>query len=101
MNEKRKNNNYTRKCIVTGQILPVEQLTRFSLRKEKQEIFLDFDKNLKGRGAYFQFSLDNWEKLKKSKALNRVFRFNVSNDNYLKIEQELLEVLNEQKKQQN
>ncbi|UUD36301.1 DUF448 domain-containing protein [Mycoplasmopsis citelli] len=96
MNEKRKN-NYTRKCIITNEILPVEKLVRFSLQKDSKEIFLDLENVLKGRGAYFQFSLANWEKIKKTKALNRVFRFNVSNENYLKIEKELLEVLHEQK----
>ncbi|VEU76347.1 YlxR family protein [Mycoplasmopsis columboralis] len=101
MIETRKNNNYTRKCIITNQILDINKLTRFSLLKETQKVRLDLNKNLKGRGAYFEFTWENWEKVKKTKSLNRAFRFNVSPDDYLEIEKQLLEVINEQEKQQN
>ncbi|WP_036463963.1 YlxR family protein [Mycoplasmopsis sturni] len=95
-----KNKNFTRKCIATNQIVDVSQLVRFDLNKNK-EIRLDLKRELNGRGAYMIYSPENWAKIKKTKALNRVFRFGVSPEKYLEIEQELLEVYNEQKEQQN
>lgn len=95
-----KNNNFTRKCIATNQIVDVSQLVRFDLNKNK-EIRLDLKRELNGRGAYMIYSPENWAKIKKNKVLNRVFHFGVSTEKYLEIEQELLEVYNEQKEQQN
>ncbi|WP_245597282.1 YlxR family protein [Mycoplasma buteonis] len=89
------NSNYARKCIVTNTIVPIEKLVRFDYVKSENLITLDLSKNKKGRGAYFIPTLANWEKIKKSKALNRVFRFNVDKEVYEQIEQQLKEVLYE------
>ncbi len=96
-----KNKFYTRKCIVTNSIVNVENLIRFSFDKENKIIKLDLNKTKKGRGAYLLYSPENWMKLKKTKSFNRVFKFNFSSETYLKLEQELLEVVYEQKEQQN
>ncbi|WP_426460953.1 YlxR family protein [Mycoplasma hafezii] len=89
------NNNFTRKCIVTNQIVDISQLVRFDYQKSTQTITLDLNRTKQGRGAYFIPTSQNWEKIKKTKALNRVFRFNVPKETYDTIEQELKGVLYE------
>ncbi|WP_233262747.1 YlxR family protein [Mycoplasma sp. NEAQ87857] len=92
------NKTYTRKCIVTNQIVDISLLVRFNYNKKTQEVTLDLNKNLPNRGAYFIPNATNWAKLKKTKALNRVFRTNFTKETYETIEQQLMEVLNEQEK---
>lgn len=91
MNEK--NSNYTRKCVVTNQILDISNLIRFDFNKKNNKITLDWLKNKKGRGCYLKNDPTLWDKFKKTKALNRAFRINISNETYLEIEKELMEVL--------
>ncbi|WP_254616012.1 YlxR family protein [Mycoplasma sp. OR1901] len=86
------NRNFTRKCIATNQIIDVENLIRFNYVKTENKVTLDLKRESNGRGAYFIPSEENWNKIKKTKALNRVFKSNISNDNYLEIEQQLKEV---------
>ncbi|QNM93503.1 YlxR family protein [Mycoplasma sp. Pen4] len=87
---------HTRKCIVTQQILPVDELIRFDYNKKTNTVSLDLNKNLKGRGAYFAPSIQNWEKLVKTRCLNRAFRTNVPAETYQNLALQLKEVLYEQ-----
>ncbi|SJZ47260.1 YlxR family protein [Mycoplasmopsis verecunda] len=87
------NKTWTRKCIATNQIVDISQLIRFSFDKESSEVELDLNHNKKKRGAYFIPSIENWNSIKKTKALNRVFRTNIKPETYSNIEAELKEVL--------
>ncbi|AKA50003.1 hypothetical protein VO56_01930 [Mycoplasmopsis gallinacea] len=100
MNEKNKI-PYTRKCIITNEIVNHELLIRFDYNKSKNEVNLDLDRTLKGRGCYMLLNVENWTKAKKTKALNRAFRTNVSKETYDKIDKIIQEVLNEQEKYKN
>ncbi|WP_318024161.1 YlxR family protein [Mycoplasmopsis meleagridis] len=82
----------TRKCIVTNQIFPVEELVRFNYKKELNEILLDKEKKLKGRGCYFYPTRTNWELLTRKRGLNKAFRTNVSNETYNKFTADLEEL---------
>lgn len=100
MNEKNKI-PHTRKCIITNEIVNHELLIRFDYNKSKNEVNLDLDRTLKGRGCYMLLNDENWAKAKKTKALNRAFRTNVSKETYEKIDTIIQEVLNEQEKYKN
>ncbi|TDV23299.1 hypothetical protein BCF59_0645 [Mycoplasmopsis mustelae] len=95
MNEKTK--NYTRKCIATNQILDAKKLTRIDFDKKKNQLTLDINKTLKGRGAYFLCNLDNWNKITKTKALNRTFRTNITKEMYDNLQTAIMEVIYGQK----
>ncbi|MBU4690414.1 DUF448 domain-containing protein [Mycoplasma sp. ES3157-GEN-MYC] len=84
-------NQINRKCIVTGQILPVNDLTRVDYDKKTGIISLDLKKTKKGRGCYFVANDENWNFILKTKALNRSFRTNVTKNVYESIEKELKE----------
>lgn len=85
------NKNHSRKCIVTNQIKPITELIRFDYNKNTGLISLDLNKSLKGRGAYFIPTVENWERIKIRKGLNKVFKFNVTKQTYEQIEKELKE----------
>ncbi|MBU4689559.1 YlxR family protein [Mycoplasma zalophidermidis] len=84
-------NHTNRKCIVTGQILPVNCLTRVDYDKKTGIISLDLEKTKKGRGCYFVANNENWNLILKTKALNKSFRTNVTKNIYEAIEKELKE----------
>ncbi|MHA3825738.1 YlxR family protein [Mycoplasma sp. BRA285] len=92
------NKIYTRKCIATNQITDINKLVRFSFDKATNLVELDLNKNKLKRGAYFIPTQENWNYIKKTKALNRVFRTNISPETYTKIEEELKEVLYDKEK---
>ncbi|UUD35328.1 YlxR family protein [Mycoplasmopsis caviae] len=90
-NKIKKNSNFTRKCIITNLVKPVEELVRFDFNKKNNIITLDINRDKKGRGCYFIPTHENWEKLKKHKGLNRAFRTAVDKEVYNEIEKELEE----------
>ncbi|QSF13566.1 YlxR family protein [Mycoplasma sp. Mirounga ES2805-ORL] len=85
------NKIFKRKCIITNQIIEANKLIRFDYDKKNNIITLDIQKNKKGRGAYFLPSEENWQKIVKTRGLNRAFRTKVSNETYKSIEQQLEE----------
>ncbi|VEU70587.1 YlxR family protein [Mycoplasmopsis glycophila] len=91
------NANFSRKCIVTNEILDISKLVRFDYDKKNQIISLDLKREKKGRGAYIHLTPENWEKAMRNKALNRTFRTNVSKEVYEEINKQIMEVLYEQK----
>ncbi|MEE3928552.1 YlxR family protein [Mycoplasmopsis ciconiae] len=93
MNEKNKNINFTRKCVITHEILDISQLIRFDYNKKENLITLDLSRNKKGRGCYLKNDRALWDKFLKSKALNREFRTNVSLIVYEQLLKELEETI--------
>ena len=79
---------YTRKCIVTNQILPVDQLIRFVKTKDGL-IKIEKKTKLLGRGAYCLNNLESINELFKKKLLNRSFKTNISNEVYEKLKKEV------------
>ncbi|WP_223216326.1 YlxR family protein [Mycoplasmopsis cynos] len=86
-------NSLKRKCIITNQIIEISKLIRFDYKKATNILKIDWDKNMNGRGAYFVPEKQNWEKIKKTRALNRIFKTNFTFELYLKLEPELEEKL--------
>ena len=82
------NQNYSRKCIVTGQILPVYQLLRFVLQRDGTIRFQHGPK-LPGRGAYCQNHPLVVEELFRRKLLNRSFKTNISINTYEQLKEEV------------
>lgn len=85
-------NKITRKCIISNEILPINELIRFDFKKNENLVQLDYQKKLNGRGAYFYPTKSNWELIVRNKALNRAFRTKVSRETYDKINKQLEEL---------
>lgn len=79
---------YNRKCIVTGQILPVNELIKFVLLKDGT-IILDKDKKIKGRGAYCKNDFQTVSILFEKRLLNRSFKKNISINTYEQLRKEI------------
>ncbi|VEU59822.1 YlxR family protein [Mesomycoplasma neurolyticum] len=79
---------YKRKCIVTNNIISIDELLRFSINKNK-EISVDFHKNLPGRGAYVTNKKEIIEILFKKKLLNKAFKNNIPKEKYAKLMEEI------------
>lgn len=76
-----------RMCLVCRQMKPKKELVR--IVKTQDSISVDLTSKLNGRGAYICTDENCREMLKKSKALNRSFKCEVSNQVY----DDILEVL--------
>ncbi len=76
-----------RMCIVCRGQSDKKTLIRIVKNKEGQ-IFVDGTGKANGRGAYVCKSKECFEKLKKTKALNRAFKCNVPEDVYTKLGEE-------------
>lgn len=70
-----------RKCIVCQDRDSKKELMRIVKNKEG-EIFIDLTKKANGRGAYICQSVECLEKAIKTKALNRAFKVEVSDEVY-------------------
>ena len=77
-----------RMCIVCHSRSDKKELVRVVKNKDG-EIFLDKTGKANGRGAYVCKSKDCFDKLKKTRALNRAFKCEVKNDVYDKIGEEI------------
>ncbi|BBU47523.1 YlxR family protein [Mycoplasmopsis felis] len=98
MNEIIKQQNYNRKCIATNQITNISNLLRIDYDKKNNLICVDYEKVLKGRGCYFILNIENWEKIKKNKLLNRSFRTNISKEIYEEMDIKIKEFIYGKKK---
>ncbi|XMB87027.1 YlxR family protein [Mycoplasmatota bacterium WC44] len=76
-----------RKCIVTRERFPKNELVRIVKTKDGQ-IFVDETGKANGRGAYINLSKSTIKKAKDKKILNRVFETEIDD----KIFEELLEL---------
>lgn len=70
-----------RKCIGCGTSKPKKELIRIVKNKDG-EIFLDKTGRQNGRGAYICLDKDCLEKAIKTKALNRAFEMNITDETY-------------------
>ncbi|WGI36380.1 YlxR family protein [Mesomycoplasma lagogenitalium] len=87
-------NNYSRKCIVTNEIVLIDKLLRFVKTKENH-IFFDKNKEIKGRGSYVKNDLQIVELLFEKKLLNRAFKQNITKEVYEKLKKEIEEYYGE------
>lgn len=78
----------TRKCIVTGKIVPTNELIRFVLLKD-QTIVLQKDQKILGRGAYCLNQEEVINELFKRKILNKSFKRNILTEVYENLRKEV------------
>lgn len=78
----------TRKCIVTGKIVPINQLIRFVLLKN-QLIVLEKDKKILGRGAYCLNQEEVINELFRRRILNKSFKRNILPEVYEHLRKEV------------
>ena len=74
----------TRKCIVTNEVKPLDQLIRVVKTKDKRFLISN---DAKGRGAYISKVLPAKEILIKKRLLNRSFKTEVPKEIYEKLSQ--------------
>lgn len=77
-----------RKCVVCNDRDSKRSLLRIVKTKEG-EIFLDLTGKANGRGAYICASAECIEKAVKTRALNRAFKMEISQEVYDKLKEEL------------
>lgn len=77
-----------RKCLGCNESKPKRELIRL-VRGPEGEISLDFTGKKNGRGAYVCISLPCFEKAKKAKRFERAFSAPISEEIFLRIEEEL------------
>ncbi len=73
-----------RKCVVTKEHCPKNELIRIVCNKE-QEVLIDESGRLNGRGAYLKLEKKVIEKAIKSNALGRALKCNIPTDIYDKL----------------
>ena len=77
-----------RKCIVTNKVTHINNMIRIVKDKE-DNIFLDNDHHMQGRGAYITNEFKLIIQALERKVLNRAFKTNISKDVYDKLKQEV------------
>ncbi len=77
-----------RKCIVTNKVTNINNMIRIVKDKENN-IFLDNNMHLQGRGAYITNEIKLIIQALERKVLNRAFKTNISKDVYDKLKQEV------------
>ncbi|MGL4343484.1 MAG: YlxR family protein [Metamycoplasmataceae bacterium] len=82
-----KKNNY-RKCVFTNEILPKNLLVRFVKTKDNQ-ILLDKNYNILGRGSYIVKDLEIINQALEKKVLNRSFKQKIEIDTYNQMKEEV------------
>lgn len=81
-------NQVKRKCVVTNEIVPTNELLRFVLTPEK-EIKYDHYHKMNGRGAYVKNDLEIINDFFNKKRLNKSFKRNIPNQTYIELRQEV------------
>ncbi|MBA2174070.1 YlxR family protein [Halobacillus locisalis] len=70
-----------RKCVVTQEMIPKQQLIRV-VRNKEGEVFVDESGKKNGRGAYISKSMEAIERAEKQEILNRHLKAKVDSDIY-------------------
>ncbi len=70
-----------RKCVVSQQMLPKKELVRI-VKTPNGEIIIDPTGRANGRGAYLQPTLETYKKAKKTRALERALKKNLTDQFY-------------------
>lgn len=78
-----------RMCVVTRNMLPKRELIRV-VKQEDGNVVIDRTGKLSGRGAYITNDLEVIKKCIKTKALNRAFEMQISNEVYNKLLEDFL-----------
>lgn len=91
--KKKIENNVQRTCVVTKKVFLVKQLIRFNFNRKTKDITVDFQKVLKGRGAYVLNRFHEIEMLFEKRLLNRSFHTKFDNKTYEKLREEVLTCL--------
>ena len=78
----------SRKCIVTGKIVSIDNLLRFVLSKDGT-IKLQKEKKILGRGAYCLKDDEVIETLFKKRTLNKSFKTNIPIETYNELRKEV------------
>ena len=78
-----------RMCVCCREMKDKKELLRIVKDKENN-IFIDTTGKKNGRGAYICSNVECLKKLKKQKVLNKVFKCNIDEEFYNKIEEEIL-----------
>jgi len=74
-----------RKCLVSQELFPKEELLRI-VKTPNDEVVVDVSGKINGRGAYIYPSVENFEKAKKNKVLEKALEIKISDDVYERIE---------------
>ncbi len=77
-----------RKCIVTNKIINIDEMIRF-VKDNNNNIFLDNQKKIMGRGAYITKEFSLIIHAIERKLLNKTFKTNISIDVYDRLKQEV------------
>ena len=75
----------TRTCIVSRKKFKKDELLRFV--KIGNEIILDEKQNKQGRGFYVYPSKENYDKMLKTRALNRALKMEVPMEQYISLKE--------------
>ena len=70
-----------RSCVITGEKLPKKELIRV-VRTPEGNVIVDETGKANGRGAYLKKDLENFEKARKSKVLNKKLEIEVPDTIY-------------------
>lgn len=84
-----------RKCIVTKEMKPKDELIRI-VRNKEGAVFVDPSGKLNGRGAYLTRNLAIIEKAEKSQVLNEQFKTKIDPSLFDELKQVVMEQLNEE-----
>ncbi len=77
-----------RSCVVTGEKLPKRELLRI-VRTTDGTVVCDLSGKINGRGAYIKKDVDVLEKAKKTKILEKRLEFNISDEKYEVVKNEI------------
>lgn len=75
-----------RKCVVTKEMKPKQELIRI-VRTKEGEVFVDPTGKMNGRGAYLTKRLDIIEEAKKGKVLEEQFKVKIAEELYEQIKE--------------
>jgi len=73
-----------RKCVVSNERYPKDELVRI-VRTPEKEVKVDFSGKLNGKGAYLYPSKEIIEKARKNKALNKALETEIPDEIYEKL----------------
>lgn len=65
-----------RKCVVTGELKPKQEMIRV-VRNKEGEVFVDETGKKNGRGAYLTIDQNVFDEARKKKVLNQVFQADI------------------------
>ena len=86
MAKKRKRKIPLRKCVVTKELKPKEEMIRI-VRTKEGEVFVDPTGKKNGRGAYLSLTLDVIHEAEKTNVLGKEFKTNIPSEIYTQLKE--------------